>query len=370
LDGPLKRAVCFVVPLRLSLLAAEEPVSPGAGPCLPDAVWRADALACADGAVRSSGHAALDAVLPGGGWPVGALVELLQTQPGQGEWRLLAPALAATTGALVLVAPPHAPFVPALAAQGLAPARLLRVGGAGGPDAEPGAGRGTAALDPAARVWAAEQALRCAGVAAVLAWLPQVRPEQLRRLQLAAQRHGTLLFVMRPARARHESSPAVLRLLVDEATAAVPDTASATDPDALVLHLLKRRGPPLEQPLRLSAPPVPADGAAAGQPGCGRPAAPGGGAHTAARRARSSGGARGRHHARPGHPPTAPNGRPPPCSGSPSPARRRLRTAQPGRRLAPPRRPRPTPRSPPTPPRWPGGRWSSPRASSGSKKPC
>jgi protein ImuA len=253
--------------MRLSPLSAEEPVSPGAGPCLPDAVWRADALACADGAVRPSGHAALDAALPGGGWPVGALVELLQTQPGQGEWRLLAPVLAATTGALVLVAPPHAPFVPALAAQGLAPARLLRVGGAGGPDAEPAAGRGTAALDPAARVWAAEQALRCAGVAAVLAWLPQVRPEQLRRLQLAAQRHGTLLFVMRPARARHESSPAVLRLLVDEATApfpaavpaagpdADPDAAPATDPDALVLHLLKRRGPPLEQPLRLAARP-------------------------------------------------------------------------------------------------------------------
>ena len=219
-------------------------MSPGAGPCLPDvAVWRADALAQPGGAVRPSGHAALDAALPGGGWPVGALVELLQTQPGQGEWRLLAPALAATTGALVLVAPPHAPFVPALAALGLAPARLLRVGGAG-----------AAAPDPAARVWAAEQALRCAGVAAVLAWLPQVRPEQLRRLQLAAQRHGTLLFVMRPARARHESSPAVLRLLVDEA-AAGPDPAPAAHPDALVLHLLKRRGPPLEQPLRLAARP-------------------------------------------------------------------------------------------------------------------
>ena len=72
------------------------------------AVWRADELARNTGATRPTGHAALDAVLPGGGWPVGALVEVLQPQAGQGEWRLLAPALAAGAepgrpgGALVL----------------------------------------------------------------------------------------------------------------------------------------------------------------------------------------------------------------------------------------------------------------------------
>ena len=58
---------------------------------LPDitgqaAVWRADELARNVGATRPTGHAALDAVLPGGGWPVGALVEVLQPQAGQGEW--------------------------------------------------------------------------------------------------------------------------------------------------------------------------------------------------------------------------------------------------------------------------------------------
>ena len=40
---------------------------------------------------------------------------------------------------------------------------------------------------PAARLWAAEQALRCAEVAAVLAWLPQAKSAELRRLQMAAQ---------------------------------------------------------------------------------------------------------------------------------------------------------------------------------------
>ena len=40
-------------------------------------VWRGDTLGLADGQVIGTGHAALDAQLPGGGWPVGAMTELL-----------------------------------------------------------------------------------------------------------------------------------------------------------------------------------------------------------------------------------------------------------------------------------------------------
>jgi protein ImuA len=58
------------------------------------AIWRADDLASPVDAVLASGHAALDAQLPGGGWPVGSMVEILQAQNGQNEWRLLLPALA------------------------------------------------------------------------------------------------------------------------------------------------------------------------------------------------------------------------------------------------------------------------------------
>ena len=196
------------------------------------AVWRADELARNTGATRATGHAALDAALPGGGWPVGSLVELLQPQAGQGEWRLLLPALAVSSGGpVVLVNPPHRPFVPGLAAQGLDAARLLVLQGP------------TLATDAAARVWACEQALRCGGVAAVLAWLPQVRPEQLRRLQMAASEYAKLLFVMRPAQVQTESSPAVLRLLV-----ALQDGS-----DDLRLDILKRRGPPCMHPLQMPA---------------------------------------------------------------------------------------------------------------------
>ena len=198
-----------------------------------DDVWTASELAMSSGKVVSTDNVKLDAQLPGGGWPVGAMVEILQAQACQGEWRLLLPALAKTTGVLVLVGAPHAPFASALAGQGLNPQRLLCIN-----------------TDlPAHRMWAAEQALRCKDVAAVLAWLPLARAEQLRRLQMAAAEHTKLLFVMRPASAQNESSPAVLRLLTSNAL-----QGDVLKEDALLVNILKRRGPPLAQALTLPAP--------------------------------------------------------------------------------------------------------------------
>ena len=203
---------------------------------LGDAVWRADEVGGTPGATVASGHAALDAVLPGGGWPLEALTELLQPPGLHAEWLLLLPALVrlqqAGPGALVLVGPPHVPFGPALQAQGLAPQRLLCV----------------QVLETQARLWAAEQALRCAGVQAVLAWLPQVRADHLRRLQVAAQAHHTPLFAIRPAPAQGESSPAVLRLLLSWPEA---PAGPAQGGQPLCLQLLKRRGPPLMRRLQL-----------------------------------------------------------------------------------------------------------------------
>lgn len=209
-----------------------------------DAIWRAADLAGPAGATVATGHAALDAQLPGGGWPVGAISEILQAQSGENDWRLVLPALTRlkrmAPGPVVLVGAPHVPFGPGLATQGLDARGLLWLD--------------TAAS--AARLWAAEQALRCAAVAAVLAWLPQVRAEQLRRLQIAAHAHGKLLFVMRPAQARAESSPAVLRLLVSNPPMAVQIAGVAASTDALLVQILKRRGPPLDQLLELPARPA------------------------------------------------------------------------------------------------------------------
>ena len=195
-------------------------------------VWQADALAGAPGRVVATGDALLDAQLPGGGWPLGALSEILQPVGVYSEWRLLLPALAhCGTAAVVLVGAPHIPFGPALGAQGLSPQRLLWV----------------ATQVAAQRLWATEQALRCADVDAVLTWLVKVRPEQLRRLQMAAAEHTKLLFVLRPEQAQNESSPAVLRLWV---------APSVDQSDTLEVRALKRRGPPLSQPLHLAAHPA------------------------------------------------------------------------------------------------------------------
>jgi protein ImuA len=199
------------------------------------AVWRADELARPPGLVLATGHALLDSQLPGGGWPVGAMVEILQAQSGQNEWRLLLPALKRrSVGPVVLVGAPHVPFGPGLAAQGLDLQSLLWITSA----------------EPAARMWACEQALRCAPVSVVLAWLPQARSEQLRRLQMAAAQYSKLLFVMRPVQAQGEASPAVLRLLLT-----APAAGAGEPGDALCVRILKRRGPPLDQPLCLSARP-------------------------------------------------------------------------------------------------------------------
>jgi protein ImuA len=212
-------------------------------------VWRADALAQAIGVgagVVATGHAALDTQLPGGGWPVGALCEILQDHPGQHEWRLLLPALRSAKGKVVLVGAPHVPFGPGLSAQGLDLSQLVWVQAESVPD----------------RLWAAEQALRCAGVQALLLWLPSVRSDHLRRLHLAAQAQAKWLWVMRPASAQDESSPAVLRLSLGEPASAGGQSAAQPGSDrsclslGLPVRILKRRGPPLAQVLDLPARPA------------------------------------------------------------------------------------------------------------------
>jgi protein ImuA len=215
--------------LRSSLQAAADLSS-----SLPG-VWHADALGVGPQSVEPTGSAQLDAQLPGGGWPLGAMSEVLQPHAGLHEWQLVLPALAQATarraGAVVVVAPPCEPFGPALQAQGLGAERLCLV-------------RKESA---AAALWAAEQALRCRDVLAVMAWLPQAQPAALRRLQLAAAQQQQLLWVFRPQEESRQASPALLRLLVQGL--ALPGDAAASP--GMRVEILKRRGPPLVQGLDL-----------------------------------------------------------------------------------------------------------------------
>jgi protein ImuA len=210
-------------------------------------LWRGSSLGAAADLTLPSGFAPLDAELPGGGWPLRAVTEVLTPQFGVLEWRLLAPALggwwagqalpAASAGrrtrqaasplrSLLLVNPPHTPYLPGLQALGLPPAALVWV----------------AAATPAEALWATEQAIKSR--IAVLAWLPEARPEQIRRLQVSALSSDAPAFLLRPERVGQQSSAAPLRLALRP--------GEGWDLD---VHLLKRRGPAHEGWLKLAAVP-------------------------------------------------------------------------------------------------------------------
>jgi len=147
----------------------------------------------------ASGHRQLDARLPGGGWPVGAVTELISRQAGLGEFSLLFPALAEISAMgqwLVLIDPPWIPYPAALHGHGLALERLLLV-------------RSSTAGES---LWACEQALHGNQGGAVLAWPRQAGFSRLRRLQLAAEATARLVFLFRPEPARTSASPCALRL--------------------------------------------------------------------------------------------------------------------------------------------------------------
>jgi protein ImuA len=97
---------------------------------------------------------------------------------------------------------------------------------------------------PAERLWATEQLVRANACGAVIAWLPQVRAEQVRRLQVLAAGCAGPVFLCRPASAAQESSAAPLRLL------------ARVGPDwALLVDVFKRKGPPLGSTLHLPSVP-------------------------------------------------------------------------------------------------------------------
>lgn len=189
-------------------------------------VWRGGPLA-SSAPVTPTGFGALDRELPGGGWPSGALTELLVRHAGIGELQLVLPALAAlswTGKRIVWLAPPHLPYAPALAAGGIDLARLVLVRAPGRRDV----------------LWAAEQVLRSAACDALVAWLPGARYGELRRLAVAAESSRAWVALFRPPETAHGPSPAVLRMLLEPSS------------NEISVRILKRRGAPVDAPLALA----------------------------------------------------------------------------------------------------------------------
>lgn len=165
-------------------------------------IWRGGAMPSASGDGIPTGFPALDGLLPGGGWPRGALSEILTPGEGIGALSLLMPALARLSRSpkwLAWIAPPHIPYAAALAGFGIDVSRVLLVHDRQGRD----------------NLWAVEQALRSGACGAVIAWLEAVPRGVLRRLQLAAETGDSCGVLFRPQRLAAEPSPAALRLSLE-----------------------------------------------------------------------------------------------------------------------------------------------------------
>ena len=165
-------------------------------------LWRGSPATHAAADAVPTGWTALDAALPGGGWPAAALTEVLLPADGVGELRLVWPALArlAEDGVVAVVAPPYRPHAPAWEAAGIRP-DAVQVIQAEARDA----------------LWAAEQCLRSGACSAVLCWPLKADDRALRRLQVAAETGRTPGFAFRPMHAAANPSPAPLRIAIDAA---------------------------------------------------------------------------------------------------------------------------------------------------------
>lgn len=190
-----------------------------------------DRLQESGGQGQSTGFQELDAHLPGGGWALGELSEVLCLSKQTSEWLLVGPALlqrfSACSGSVVLLNPPHEPFGPIAQVFRTRTRHICQI----------------SIDDPANRLWACEQALKCGDVMAVLAWVSFASYAALRRLQMAASKRDVLLWVFRSEDAKGDASPAGLRLAVCQ--------TQKSGLHQLQVQVIKRRGPPVLRPVFL-----------------------------------------------------------------------------------------------------------------------
>ena len=112
----------------------------------------------------------------------------------------------------MVVGPARHPHLPGLLHEGLDERRLVWI----------------RAEAPSERMWVTEQLIKSNAAGAIVAWLPQARQEQVRRLQVSALACEGLVFTA----ARHEASASPLRV-----------HASVGVDWELRVNVFKRRGP-------------------------------------------------------------------------------------------------------------------------------
>lgn len=151
-----------------------------------------------------TGLARLDAQLPRGGWPVGAVTELRPTHAEIGAFSVLVPTLARLTQQgrhVVLMGSEQLPDLEALGDQGVR-LRHLTVLRAASADL----------------LWAMEQKLRSGEAAMLVAWMPQLSDRQVRLLQDAAEAGQAMAMIFRKAGTRSFSRASSLQLVLRPGT--------------------------------------------------------------------------------------------------------------------------------------------------------
>ncbi len=199
----------------------------------------------------------LDAILPHGGLPAGSLIEWVSADVGLNSasiaLRSIVPMLT-QHGCLAIIDERHEFYAEAVRCHGIPLSRILLIRPARPADAASGAGaasearhnrfvghnrfvrQATAAHSDA--LWALEQTARCQGVRVALTFLEQASSAVMRRLQLAVERSGVTIVLIRPASIIRQPSFADLRLYV---TAVPPMQGDLTGRRRMKVQLLRSR---------------------------------------------------------------------------------------------------------------------------------
>lgn len=168
----------------------------------------------------STGHPALDVMLPDNGWSVGAITEIFCDETaGAAALPLVLPAFAHLSQArrwLALIAPPGAPSASQLQNHGIDLAQLLMI--------HPHTGSNG--------LWAVERALRTGTCSAVLSWVSNADHHAMQDLRGAALAGNCCGIVFRPEWAVTQPSAASQRLRLTP----LPD-------GTLYVELLEQRSP-------------------------------------------------------------------------------------------------------------------------------
>ena len=148
-----------------------------------------------------TGIVELDQLLPGSGLRCGTLIEWYETDKGSGALTIalqIARSVCGTEGTLIMIDPDRELYPLAMSLLGIDLARTIFIH----PET------------PLQTLWALEQSLRCPGATVTICRLSDLNSQTFRRLQLAAEKGGTIAMILRSDRFKKSTSWSETRLCI------------------------------------------------------------------------------------------------------------------------------------------------------------